>query len=88
VQKLTREEVRAANSEDRIEALKLEMFAAAESLEFEKAARIRDELRSLEKMTGTDDASPSRSGTRAGPIKAPAARTGTASRGRGRFKRR
>jgi excinuclease ABC subunit B len=87
VQKITREEVRAAASEDRIEALKLEMFAAAENLEFEKAARIRDELKSLERLTGTDDAPPSRSGTRAGPLKASAARP-PAARGRGRYKRR
>jgi excinuclease ABC subunit B len=32
---------------DRIEALRQEMFAAAENLEFEKAARIRDQLRML-----------------------------------------
>jgi excinuclease ABC subunit B len=88
VQKVTREEARAASAEERVEALKLEMFAAAENLEFEKAARIRDELRSLERMTGTDDASPSRSGTRAGPMKAAVARGGAASRGRGRYKRR
>src|SRR5207253_663088 len=52
VQKVTREEARAANAEDRVEALRLEMFAAAENLEFEKAARIRDELKTLERMTG------------------------------------
>lgn len=32
---------------DRIEALRLEMFAAAENLEFEKAAKIRDQIRML-----------------------------------------
>ncbi|HZF53066.1 MAG TPA: excinuclease ABC subunit UvrB [Polyangiaceae bacterium] len=32
---------------ERIEALRLEMFAAAENLEFEKAARLRDQLRML-----------------------------------------
>ncbi len=32
---------------ERIEALRLEMFAAAENLEFEKAARIRDQIRTL-----------------------------------------
>jgi excinuclease ABC subunit B len=32
---------------DRIEAVRQEMFAAAESLEFEKAARLRDQLRLL-----------------------------------------
>jgi excinuclease ABC subunit B len=90
VQKVTREEVRAASSEDRIEALKLEMFAAAENLEFEKAARIRDELKVLERMTGTDGPAASRSnGGRSGPVKAAPARGTSASRGgRGRYKRR
>jgi excinuclease ABC subunit B len=37
---------------DRIEALRQEMFAAAESLEFEKAARLRDELKRLEGRGG------------------------------------
>src|SRR6185436_16650889 len=83
VQKITREEVRAAASEDRIEALKLEMFAAAENLEFEKAARIRDELKSLERLRGTDDSPPSKSGTRAGPVKATPARPSAARGGRG-----
>ncbi len=32
---------------ERIEELRLEMFAAAENLEFEKAARIRDQIRTL-----------------------------------------
>jgi excinuclease ABC subunit B len=32
---------------DRIEALRQEMFAAAENLEFEKAARLRDQLKAL-----------------------------------------
>jgi excinuclease ABC subunit B len=40
---------------DRITELRAEMFAAAENLEFEKAARMRDELRALE---GKGDASP------------------------------
>jgi excinuclease ABC subunit B len=32
---------------DQIEALRQEMFVAAENLEFEKAARLRDQLRNL-----------------------------------------
>jgi excinuclease ABC subunit B len=90
VQKVTREEVRAASSEERIEALKLEMFAAAENLEFEKAARIRDELKALERMTGTDASAPNRSGTRSAPLKATTGRAGAAAArgGRGRYKRR
>jgi excinuclease ABC subunit B len=34
----------------RIKAVKAEMLAAAEALEFEKAARLRDELLALEKV--------------------------------------
>ncbi len=34
--------------------LRAEMFAAAENLEFEKAARMRDELRALEGKTSPD----------------------------------
>ena len=41
---------------ERIEALKQEMFAAAENLEFEKAARLRDELKALERLAGDGDA--------------------------------
>jgi len=59
---------------DRIDALRQEMFAAAENLEFEKAARLRDELRRLEGRGGdgaADEpsaepyANPKRTGTRA-----------------------
>jgi len=48
---------RAAPEEDlfeRIQALRQEMFAAAENLEFEKAARIRDELKKLEGTRSED----------------------------------
>jgi len=37
---------------ERIQALRLEMFTAAENLEFEKAARLRDELKRIEGMAG------------------------------------
>jgi len=37
---------------ERIAALRLEMFAAAENLEFEKAARLRDELKRIEGGAG------------------------------------
>src|SRR6185436_12866720 len=90
VQRVTREEARAASSEERIEALRLEMFAAAENLEFEKAARIRDELKALERMTGTDDSGPrTRGSAGAGPVKAAAGARGGSQRNRGgRYKRR
>jgi excinuclease ABC subunit B len=43
---------------DQIEALRQEMFAAAENLEFEKAARLRDQLRTLKASQGVDDLAP------------------------------
>ena len=36
--------------------MRLEMFAAAENLEFEKAARMRDELKKLEALAGRNGA--------------------------------
>ena len=89
VQKVTREDAKTASAEERIEALKLEMFAAAENLEFEKAARIRDELKSLEEGA-TDASSRSRSSAQSssGPIKAAQARGAPAARSRGRYRRR
>jgi len=90
VQKVTREEARAASSEERMEALRLEMFAAAENLEFEKAARIGEELKTLERAAGGDGkAGPSPKSAGRGPVKA-AASGARASRmgGKGRWKRR
>jgi excinuclease ABC subunit B len=40
---------------ERIAAMRLEMFAAAENLEFEKAARLRDELKRLEALAGVEN---------------------------------
>ena len=40
--------------EERIAAVRLEMFEAAESLEFEKAARLRDDLKKLEAAAGVE----------------------------------
>jgi excinuclease ABC subunit B len=45
---------RAPDIQERIAAMRLEMFTAAENLEFEKAARLRDELKKLEAMAGVD----------------------------------
>ncbi len=45
----------AAGADDineRLAAMRLEMFAAAENLDFEKAARLRDELKKLESVAG------------------------------------
>jgi excinuclease ABC subunit B len=41
---------------EQISAMRLEMFTAAENLEFEKAARLRDELKKLESLAGVDGA--------------------------------
>ena len=54
----------AADLADRIEALRQEMFAAAESLEFEKAARIRDQLRALKGEDHAGAAAEARAATR------------------------
>jgi excinuclease ABC subunit B len=40
--------------QERLAEMRLEMFSAAENLEFEKAARLRDELKKLEAIAGVD----------------------------------
>jgi len=67
VQRITSPEKEEGSILDRIEALKLEMFTAAENLEFEKAARLRDQLKALQKLVGQgeDEQPPSaKSGSR------------------------
>jgi excinuclease ABC subunit B len=54
---------------DRIEALRQKMFAAAENLEFETAARLRDELRKLQSATGFERAPELRPSSRPGRVK-------------------
>jgi excinuclease ABC subunit B len=44
----------ADDVQERIAAMRLEMFAAAENLDFEKAARLRDELKRAEAAAGAD----------------------------------
>jgi len=44
----------ASDIEERLAAMRLEMFAAAENLDFEKAARMRDDLRKLQAIAGVD----------------------------------
>jgi excinuclease ABC subunit B len=52
-----------ADMQERLAAMRLEMFSSAENLDFERAARLRDELKKLEALagveasTGTDGAS-------------------------------
>ncbi len=44
----------APDIQERLAAMRLEMFTAAENLEFEKAARLRDELKKLEALAGLE----------------------------------
>jgi excinuclease ABC subunit B len=50
-------EASGADLQERVAAMRLEMFAAAENLDFEKAARMRDELKKLEAIAGADGGS-------------------------------
>jgi len=43
--------------DEKLSAMRLEMFEAAENLDFEKAARLRDELKKMEAIAGRDGAS-------------------------------
>ncbi|EYF02739.1 excinuclease ABC subunit UvrB [Chondromyces apiculatus] len=84
----------AVDLADQIEALRQEMFAAAENLEFEKAARLRDQLRGLKSLQGTEEvaeisAAPAKPKRRASAAGGAGRRGGGASppgtaRGRGR----
>ncbi|MDI1443642.1 excinuclease ABC subunit UvrB [Polyangium sp. 6x1] len=92
----------AADLAERIEALRLEMFAAAENLEFEKAARLRDQLRTLkgELADSGEEAAPpvtkakprakAKSGAapaaRGGAKKSSARGNGSTGTGRGRYR--
>jgi excinuclease ABC subunit B len=51
-------EAAAVEQGEQLRALRAEMFAAAEALDFERAARLRDELKRLEGLLGKDGASP------------------------------
>jgi excinuclease ABC subunit B len=42
----------AEDMQERLAAMRLEMFAAAENLDFERATRLRDELKKLESLAG------------------------------------
>jgi excinuclease ABC subunit B len=44
----------AVDPQERIAAMRLEMFTAAENLDFEKAARLRDELKKLQAVVGLE----------------------------------
>jgi excinuclease ABC subunit B len=53
----------AEDMEERLAAMRLEMFAAAENLDFEKATRLRDELRRLEGLAGVAPATAAANGS-------------------------
>jgi len=57
-----------ADIASRIELLREQMLEAAEALDFERAAAVRDELRSLQKQAGADDAPPVARGAYAGGV--------------------
>jgi excinuclease ABC subunit B len=92
----------APDIQERIAAMRLEMFSAAENLDFEKAARLRDELKRLESAAGggatTDGAAAfdpygsngkrKASGTRGTAKAAGTAKAGTSSKGGARNGRR
>src|SRR6185436_9486950 len=70
----------AAEAFERVEALRQEMFAAAENLEFEKAARLRDELRKLTAGAGAtagESSPPRRKSEAPPPMKGKARRAST-----------
>lgn len=80
---------------ERIEALRQEMFLAAESLEFEKAARLRDQIRTLKGELDGDGGGESATATPArgaknsigGSVGARAKKSGGRSgNGRGRYR--
>jgi excinuclease ABC subunit B len=74
---------------DQLESVRQEMFAAAENLEFEKAARLRDQIRLLKGGDSDDAASPravSKPKARAAGGGRGASRGGGRGRGGGRYR--
>jgi excinuclease ABC subunit B len=67
--------------EERIAAMRLEMFTAAEGLDFEKAARLRDELKKFQAAAGVEA-----NGATEAPAFDPYAGTKKGKRGRGTVK--
>ena len=71
--------------QERLAAMRLEMFSAAENLEFERAARLRDELKKLEALAGVE-ASTGTDGVAFDPYAAGGKRRGSGVRGKGTAK--
>ncbi len=70
---------------ERLAAMRLEMFSAAENLDFEKAARLRDELKKLEALAGVD-AAPKSDAAASDPYAASPKRKPSGMRGKGTAK--
>jgi excinuclease ABC subunit B len=71
----------ASDIQERIAAMRLEMFAAAEALQFEKAARMRDELKKLEAIAGREAGSDGTQAARFDPYAAGTKKAGVRRRG-------
>jgi excinuclease ABC subunit B len=70
---------------ERLQELRQEMFAAAENLQFETAARLRDEIRRMQAATGTDSVIPPSAAPKSSerrPSARPRAKTGAGRRSR------
>jgi excinuclease ABC subunit B len=75
-----------ADVEERIAAMRLEMFTAAENLEFEKAARLRDELKKLEALAGVESGATGTDGAAFDPYAKTGKRRASGMRGKGTAK--
>jgi excinuclease ABC subunit B len=71
--------------QERLAAMRLEMFTAAENLEFERAARLRDELKKLEALAGVE-AGTGTDGVAFDPYAGGGKRRGSGVRGKGTAK--
>ncbi len=71
--------------QERIAAMRLEMFTAAENLDFEKAARLRDELKKLQSIAGGGEAQSGEAAPAFDPYSANGTKK-TGKRGRGTVK--
>ena len=58
----------AASVEEHIELLREQMLMAAEALDFERAAALRDQVRAMEKQAGRDGGTTAKSGAYAGGV--------------------
>ncbi len=71
--------------DERLAAMRLEMFSAAENLDFERAARLRDELKKLEALAGVE-AGTGTDGVAFDPYASGGKRRGSGVRGKGTAK--